>query len=252
MKFSIITPTFNRPELLKRAVASALSQSHENWEMIVIIDSPENSGYSETPQTDPRVRYLKNEKNIGANQSRNRGLTSVSPDSDRVIFLDDDDYLAPTALLHLSELVAEHPDQKWIITNRTDSSGQIRTRVPQTGTHYNYARDYLIGRRIKGDATHCLETKLATKIGFSTEVKNGEEWLYFFQVGLNTPLFYLDVDTTLTDGYEPSGLNLRPRSLKDQLGTLHILIAEGYKVGITRSPYFWLYILLRTIRAFIK
>lgn len=222
--------------------------------MLVIIDSPDDDGYEKLtsrPQ-DERVRYLVNEQNLGANKSRNKGLEHVSPQADRVIFLDDDDYLAPEALSRIAVLIRDHQDEKWLVTNRIEASGSARTRAPKSGSHYLYARDYLIGRRLKGDATHAIEAKLATSARFPTLIKNGEEWLYFFQLGRRSPLYYVDTDTTLTDGYEATGLNYRDRRLKDQLRSIGHFITEGYRSKIICSPYFWIYTTLRFVRAFIK
>lgn len=254
MKFSIITPSFKRPDKLGRAIRSAIDQSHQDWEMLVIIDSPEDDGYEKLMSRlqDEHVRYLVNERNIGANKSRNKGLDHVSPQADRVIFLDDDDYLAPEALGQIATLISGHPDEKWLVTNRAEADGSARTRATKSDSHYLYARDYLIGRRLKGDATHAIDARLAASARFPTLIKNGEEWLYFFQLGRRSPLYYVDTDTTLTDGYEATGLNYRDRGLKDQLRSISHFMTEGYRSRIIYSPYFWIYTALRSIRAFIK
>ena len=45
MRFSIITPTYKRADTLRRAISSLLSQTHTDWEMVVINDSPEDKSY---------------------------------------------------------------------------------------------------------------------------------------------------------------------------------------------------------------
>lgn len=222
--------------------------------MIVVVDSPDDSDYGRLPGSirDERVRYFFNDQNRGANASRNRALGQVAHDSDMVIFLDDDDHLTPSALSTIAALAVDHPQEKWIVTNRTDPSGATKTTAPQSGVRYQYARDYLIGRRITGDATHAIKSELATSVRFPTLIKNGEEWVYFFQVGSRTPLWYADADTTLTDGYDPAGLNLRLRDRKEQLRTWLLLLVEGRQAGIAYSPYFWFYMMLRLVRVFVK
>jgi len=39
VKVSIIIPTNNRPDLLKRALASVINQSYQDWELFIINDS---------------------------------------------------------------------------------------------------------------------------------------------------------------------------------------------------------------------
>jgi glycosyltransferase involved in cell wall biosynthesis len=100
MKFSIITPTYNRADLIERAVKSILNQSYQNFEMIIVDDgSTDNtekiiSKYSD----DKRIRYVKATQNGGVNKARNIGVKSISEDSDWITFLDSDDEFCPDAL----------------------------------------------------------------------------------------------------------------------------------------------------------
>jgi glycosyltransferase involved in cell wall biosynthesis len=100
MKFSIITPTYNRADLIERAVKSILNQSYQNFEMIIVDDgSTDNtekiiSKYSD----DVRIRYVKATQNGGVNKARNIGIKSISEDSDWITFLDSDDEFCPDAL----------------------------------------------------------------------------------------------------------------------------------------------------------
>lgn len=177
MKFSIITPTYKRSNLLERAIYSAIHQKHQEWEMIIIIDSPDDTSYDVIMQkySDPRIIYIKNNNNFGVNASRNRGLNSLAKDSSYVIFLDDDDWLAPDALIKLAEIIKYNPDEKWIITNRALVDGTPLTHIPVKNSSYNYIKDYLILRRMRGDATHCITTSSIQDIRFPTFIKQGEE-----------------------------------------------------------------------------
>jgi glycosyltransferase involved in cell wall biosynthesis len=63
---SIITPTYNRPEYLKQALTSAVRQTYENIEIIVSDNcSPENPQAIVDSFKDPRIRFSRNETNIG-------------------------------------------------------------------------------------------------------------------------------------------------------------------------------------------
>lgn len=255
MKFSIITPTYRRIEKLTRAVESVLNQTHIDWEMIIVNDSPEDNRYTMFEKTisDKRIIYLKNEQNLGVNYSRNRALDNISKDSDWVIFLDDDDYLAPDALSNFRDLIEKRPDRKWFVTNRAYINGEAVTNFPKPDTDYSYAVDYLILRRCKGDATHCIETKLVSDIRFSQHIKQAEEWLFFYQIGLEERMFYQKHNSTLTDGYnETSGLNFRKRTKSTQLKTLFSIVQEGYDIHLLYHPTFLIYLFMRFIRILIK
>ncbi|MBD2430956.1 MULTISPECIES: glycosyltransferase family 2 protein [Fischerella] len=63
---SIITPTYNRPDYLKQALKSAISQTYQNIEIIVSDNcSPENPQAIVESFNDPRIRFFRNETNLG-------------------------------------------------------------------------------------------------------------------------------------------------------------------------------------------
>lgn len=256
MKFSIITPTFRRKELLMRAVNSLLAQTHHDWEMIIVNDSPDDTSYNTFASSinDPRLHYHVNTINRGVNYSRNFALDKISADSRFVIFLDDDDYLSPDTLQTFQELILLHGNQKWFTTNRAYKNGSLITKFPRNETMYNYAWQYLILKRLKGDATHCIETKLIinSKSKFSQHVKQGEEWFFFYQIGLHSKIYYHSHNSTITDGYNTtSGLNFRKRKLLEQLETLSILAGEAAARKFLHHPSFIIYLCARLVRACI-
>jgi glycosyltransferase involved in cell wall biosynthesis len=191
--FTIITPTYKRSEHVKRAIVSVQKQTHPLYTMIIVNDSPDDTSYDSVKdicENDPRITYLENEKNMGVNFSRNRAL-DVCADDTWVIFLDDDDELAPDALSHFAQLIDHHPHGHWFMANRALVNGASLTRAPKANMYYSYAFDYLITKRITGDATHCIYKKSIGEKRFSTYIKQGEEWLFFFQLGTQEELFTL-------------------------------------------------------------
>ena len=63
---SICTPTYQRPELLRRAIASCLAQTCGDFEMVITDNSTDDrSGAVVAAFNDPRLRYHKNKTNLG-------------------------------------------------------------------------------------------------------------------------------------------------------------------------------------------
>jgi len=252
MRFSIITPTYKRAEKLLRAVQSVHAQTYENWEMVIINDSPNDQGYATFASSinDPRIHYHINKTNSGVNFSRNRALDRVSAESNWIIFLDDDDYLAPDALQTFHDLIIGYPHIHWFITNRAHKDGTPITKIAKTDRMYSYIRDYLLLRRCKGDVTHAINTSQIHRIRFPSHVKQGEEWFFFYQLGLTEKMFYHDHNSTISGGYdEEHGLNFRKRSRGERLETISILFYEGVRLGIAYRPTFLLYIIIRLVRS---
>jgi glycosyltransferase involved in cell wall biosynthesis len=253
MFFSVITPTYKRPDKLKRAIDSLLSQEHRKWEMIIINDNPAD-GTLELIQAynDSRIVFLENQSNAGVNYSRNQGLNLAK--GDYVIFLDDDDYLAPSALSNIATALQEVP-HSWFITSRGTDTSSATTHSPRNGV-FSYAWDYLITKKIKGDATHAIAARYinnqVAKVRFPTIIKQAEEWLFYYELSMYTNPYFQSLVTTLTDGYSSIGLNNRTRTTKEQLRTVVQLFKEGLSRGLFKSPLFYLYMMMRVVRSFIK
>ncbi len=89
-KVSVIIPTYNREKTIGRAISSVINQTHSNFEIIVIDDHSTDSTLGIVKAfSDTRIRYYYNEQNIGANKSRNKGISKA--EGELIAFLDSDD-----------------------------------------------------------------------------------------------------------------------------------------------------------------
>jgi len=94
---SIIIPTYNRAQLLARAVGSVLSQSYQCFELLIVDDgSNDNTQEVVSCFKDSRIRYFKMEKNKGASAARNFGMRESR--GGYLSFLDSDDEWLPRKL----------------------------------------------------------------------------------------------------------------------------------------------------------
>jgi glycosyltransferase involved in cell wall biosynthesis len=94
---SVVVPTFNRADLLGRAVASALTQTRQDIEVLVVDDGSTDETASVVADfRDPRVRLIRHEKTLGACAARNTGIRAAG--GTYIAFLDSDDEWAPTKL----------------------------------------------------------------------------------------------------------------------------------------------------------
>ena len=109
MIFSVIIPLYNKAPYIRKTVESILGQTFDDYELI-IIDNRSTDGSSEIVAgfTDPRIRIVQLEENVGVSIARNKGVTlSTAP---YVCFLDADDWWEPTFLAEMAGLIARHPD----------------------------------------------------------------------------------------------------------------------------------------------
>ena len=110
---SIITPVFNTPaRWLRECVESVLSQTYENWELILIDDHSTEAdtlrSLTELAASDSRIILAKDETRRGISAASNRGLALAR--GNWVALLDHDDLLEPDALFQNVKWIQDHPD----------------------------------------------------------------------------------------------------------------------------------------------
>jgi glycosyltransferase involved in cell wall biosynthesis len=101
--FTVVIPTHNRSNLLKRAIASVLNQTFECYEIVIVDDhSIDDTASVVRSFPDIRIRYMINNRTKGACGARNTGIYAAK--GQWVAFLDDDDVWFPDKLKYQCEL----------------------------------------------------------------------------------------------------------------------------------------------------
>jgi glycosyltransferase involved in cell wall biosynthesis len=138
---SIVIPTYNRPEMVLRAVESALAQSVRQIEVIVVDDG------SKTPPTlpdHPRLSLITIPENRGGAYVRNFAARAAT--GRWITFLDDDDLMLPNlAMVSLQAITGpcSLPGPVVVLTAKqtVDSKGRLlyREKPPSLprGSHYS-------------------------------------------------------------------------------------------------------------------
>lgn len=119
---SVYIPTYNRLELLKRAVQSVQNQTYKNFE-IIIVDDNSSDGTQDflvgLTKVDSRIRYFFKDKNSGACVSRNIAINLAQ--GELITGLDDDDYFLP----HRLEFFLDY----WVNKKRDDSIALFTSNI---------------------------------------------------------------------------------------------------------------------------
>lgn len=103
---SVIIPTYQRRELVRRAAASVLAQTCRDFELIVVDDGSNDGTGEALAGLDRRLRYVW-QPNRGVAAARNAGLRLAC--GPLVAFLDSDDRWLPCHLAVTREALARHP-----------------------------------------------------------------------------------------------------------------------------------------------
>jgi len=176
-KVSVIIPTYNRPDLLFRAIESVLDQTYASLECIVVDDgSPADSSSVVEKFGDDRLRYFEHETNQGASAARNTGIQHAR--GEYIAFLDDDDEWLPTKLDKQVEFFFKQSDDIGLIytwMNYRKQSGElIRAYTP---IHSGYIFPHVLdGQRIGSCSTLMMRTEVARQVdGFDENLPRGND-----------------------------------------------------------------------------
>ena len=107
--FSVVIPTYNRSIKLKRAIKSVLSQSYDNFEILVMDDgSTDDTASVVASFRDPRITYKWDPNFGGPAKPRNRGIAIAK--GDWICFLDADDWWTADKLQACLDCIHEKVD----------------------------------------------------------------------------------------------------------------------------------------------
>lgn len=114
---SIITPSYNRADVVRETADSILSQSYPHWEWMIVDDGSTDDSWevlTAIARTDDRIRLLRRERGPkGACTCRNIGVTESR--GSHLLFLDTDDVLSPHCLEQRVAAAAARPDCDFVI-----------------------------------------------------------------------------------------------------------------------------------------
>lgn len=95
---SIVITLFNKEHCIKRAIDSALNQSHSDCEVVVVDDCSSDNSVKMCQEYGNKIKLIRNKHNVGLPQSRKIGIENVQ--GEFVTFVDADDYLDADAVKH--------------------------------------------------------------------------------------------------------------------------------------------------------
>ena len=107
MTVSVVIPLYNKVRHIRRAIESVLSQTYQDFELLVVDDGSTDGGGEVIRRIcDPRIRLIVQD-NAGVSAARNHGIREAA--GALVAFLDADDEWLPCFLDTVMGLHARHP-----------------------------------------------------------------------------------------------------------------------------------------------
>lgn len=175
---STVIPTFNRPDIVTRAVRSVLKQTFSDLEVIVVVDGRDDATVSVLQSVeDPRLRVLVPERNLGNAGARNHGIAAAR--AEWIALLDDDDLWFAEKLERQVAFARGVPDALPVISCRFEAANSTGRYIwPKRGPRPGEATsDYLFtrsGTSVEGaiqTSTLLVPTRLFHEAPFDPAVK---------------------------------------------------------------------------------
>ncbi|WP_061219380.1 glycosyltransferase family 2 protein [Leptospira weilii] len=192
---SIVIPTYNRAEDLKRALNSIISQTYKNWEVIVV----DNSSVDRTETVvqsfnDPKIRFYIVQNHGVVAVSRNFGIQKAK--GKYIALLDSDDWWTPKKLeVSVSILESKNIDLVYHDLYKINSTSQFlywkkeKTRMLKTPI----LQDLIVNGNGINNSSVVVRKSVVDQVGSldeNPELIAGEDYDYWIRVSKITDKFY--------------------------------------------------------------
>jgi hypothetical protein len=211
---SIVIPTRDRPHLLRRAIRSVLVQTHQDFEVVVVLDGVDAESAAAVEEfREPRIRLLTLPQRSGGAAARNAGVAAAR--GRWIAFLDDDDeFIAEKLALQLqSALRSDSAERTLTVCKAKVVENRITrvwpTRFPAPGervVEYLFCRKGLRqGEAFLQSSTFFVSRALALRIPFRQDLKRHQDWDWAAQLQREAGVEIVAVPQVLTVYHRDDG-----------------------------------------------
>ena len=176
IKFSIITPVYNRIDCIQHCVECVRNQSYDNWEHIVVDDGSTDGTdlvLEKMSRGDSRLKYVRQSKNGGPNSARNKALDIAT--GSYVLFCDSDDCLAKDALQNIIDVITKFAGFSYYLFSVDDRLTYYESNPLLMRGQAVLSYSMWITGNITGDFVHVISRSLWDDIRFNEKYRIYEE-----------------------------------------------------------------------------
>lgn len=235
---SVIIPTYNRADLIRRALESVFAQTYANLEAIVVDNaSSDNTAEVVSSIIDKRLKFIRHDVNKGPAASRNTGLRNSR--GDYITFLDSDDEWLPRKLAcQLDIFKKEGEGIGLVFTNGFNEAinAMAITDPVSSGIYYDPGKDkfYPLRKLITPPSSWMLPCEVTEKIGYFDEAMiTWDDGDYLARVAYEFPVYFLNQDLVI---WHASGVHLNMMN-RDLIDGKELFLNKNYDFLKTDREY---------------
>lgn len=175
MLISVVIPVYNRPQELARAIRSVLSQTFQEFEILVVDDFSEADLKPVTESFhDQRLRYFRLPAKGNANVCRNKGIREAH--GELVAMLDSDDEWLPQHLENkIKTLREKNADGVFGSCYVDDGTGRTE-KISRPLFKEEKMINFLLSGGVAPTPTHVYKTSCARQVLWDEDLKRHQDW----------------------------------------------------------------------------
>lgn len=223
---SVIITTFNRVNIIERAIDSTLKQTYKNIEIIVIDDGSTDGTMdllNKKIQNNRTLRLYKHGQNKGAGSAKNSGLDNIK--GEWFTFLDSDDEMIPIAI----EIMMKIPLEVDSAVNAVTCNCWDTTRKTFSGKGLQ-ADQYLDAKTImtkcSGDFWGITKKDLLRNDRFNIKIKGFEDILWY-KINDRAKRYYIHSALSIVHTEGKDRITKSRNNLKDDVRFYEAIITES-------------------------
>lgn len=214
--YSIIVPIYNKEKTLEQCIQSVLSQTCNDWELLLIDDGSKDKSLTVANNYASSAIQVLHHENHGVSYTRNRGIKEAK--GEYLIFLDADDYYEPSFLEHIQVGIQNNQANIYLcgITKVHIAGNKEVLRFPIQGLYtsekvkeqfftiesrtglFGYVANKIISNRFIKE-NHIL---------FNEKMKNSEDFLFFLDCYKKCKTFFFMDECGYNYIHYPSGTSI--------------------------------------------
>lgn len=207
---SAIIPTYNRASFLKKAIDSVLSQTYQDFELIVVDDGSEDDTEELVASYGNSVVFIR-QQNRGPAAARNVGIKAAS--YDLIAFLDSDDRfdknklaIQVSAMQQQSHYKISHTQEVWY--RQGQHLNQKKKHEKSNGVIFEQSLKLCA----VGMSTVMVRRELFDLIGFfDEELICCEDYDLWLRASIKYPFLLVDKPLTIKEGGRPDQVSFQHR-----------------------------------------